>query len=702
MNQFFKIILPVAACLSLACGNLQGQSQKSWQWVSSQGGKFNDISGGITSDSKDNIYVAGSYTDTLIHGDRKYFSSGHQDIFVSRYSSKGKPEETLIVGGTGEDQATIIKTTINNNIIIGGRISKGAVFGQHELQNEIEQLFLSRMNDKGRFDWVVTLTPSSSASLFLAGTDHQGNVYAAGFFRGTLASEDEKIKSAGKKDIFLLKADPSGKIKNLVALGGEGHDMPSAFYVSNSGTIFLSGITSNGFQFKTSEIEASRQNPNTEVFSDAFLMALDAELNPLWSHGIKGSEYCEITSLADDSNGGFYAAGSFNQLIRAGDLELSSNGYSDGFIIRYGKDGKIAWLRSFGSSYYDYINGITADQMGGVILTGSLGDTMQIDNIAVYPISENNSALAIQFSSEGEAIWADCISGAGRNFSKAITLDHEGNLYLTGTFSETFSKVNIDMTSTGGQDVFVAKYYNCPRLENTILGNTTLCPGSKVQLSLKPGFSNAVWNSSITGSNYIDVDKPGMVRVQMMDKRGCLHCDSIEVIEAAPSTFWLGEDLLLSVDESWLIKAPPSFTGYQWHDGSTGDSFLAMSKDKLPGVGLYSLSAIDSLGCCVDDTLKIEFFKPGALENTTGLNLQLFPNPVEHELTWSIDRDNASGYVIEVSDGNGRMLHLEKVGDYRSGTLMTVNFTDIPSGAYYFRIKYPDGTLIKSRPVIRK
>ncbi len=87
------------------------------------------------------------------------------------------------------------------------------------------------------------------------------------------------------------------------------------------------------------------------------------------------------------------------------------------------------------------------------MITGSVGDTMLIDYLQVNPPSGNNSALAIQFSTDGHATWADCISGNGRNFSNGTVIDRKGNLYLAGSFQGTFEKVTDALTSLGDQDI---------------------------------------------------------------------------------------------------------------------------------------------------------------------------------------------------------------------------------------------------------
>jgi hypothetical protein len=180
---------------------------------------------------------------------------------------------------------------------------------------------------------------------------------------------------------------------------------------------------------------------------------------------LHGNDFFQIASLQHDFSGNIFAAGSFSSSIKISDSTLFSNGYTDAFILKYKPDGNLDWARGFGSWYYEYATSVNIDNHGGAIITGSIGDTLVVDSLVIEPVSKDNSAIVIQFTSNGKATWADNISGTGRNFSNASVLDRQGNLYFSGSFRNKFEKENITMTSYGDQDIFLAKYYN---LEKTV------------------------------------------------------------------------------------------------------------------------------------------------------------------------------------------------------------------------------------------
>jgi hypothetical protein len=698
MNKTCNLVV-LSILLSGICNDLRSQQQKTWQWVSQLGGKSWDITSGVTCDAKNNLYIAGSFFDTLYCLNEKVISAGNQDVFVARFDEKGNIKDLWSGGGKGDDQATCITHSLDNSIIIGGLISGSITFGNFSDVASGNRLFLANLSNNGKITWLTTLFPSGEASLFLIGTDDKGRIYASGIFSGSLTAGNTTVTSSGKKDIFVVRLNPGGTVEKIMSLGGEEDDLPTAFTVSDSGTVVIAGTI--GKAFAVDDLELSSATGKAK--SNAFIIEFNQELKAFWKTQITGDEYGQVASLRKDLRGNLYAAGSFNARLWPGDTVLTSLGYTDGFLLKYGSNGKLLWGRSYGTWYYDYGGHVIPDNLGGTVITGSIGDTLVIDSLTVNPKSSSNSALAIQFSPEGKATWADCISGSGRNFSDGAVLDHKGNLYLSGSFRDKFEKESDALLSHGDQDIFLAKYFNCPIQKAGIIGDKLLCPGSSsAELSVKPGYSHVVWNDTLANQNYMRVEKPGKYWVSLMDKRGCILTDTLDITLADPSLFSLGDDVSLPFESTLLIKAPGNFSDFQWQDHSQNPTFLARVVDGKPGTYTYWLSAIDSLGCPATDTLLVEFYNAPSWIDLKDIHLVTYPNPVDNWLTWSLDTEQPCRLYVELTDDNGKLITSQYVGEYLPGTEMKINFSDIPHGVYYFSVKDGSGQSSKSVSIVRQ
>jgi len=681
---------------------IQAQEKKTWQWVSQMGGRSWDKCGGVICNSKNDLYITGGFMDSLVCKGTKLPSIGNHDIFIARFDARGNLKDMWQCGGKDRDLATCITLSQNNSVIVGGLITGDINFDKLIYSGTGNRLFITSLTEKGRFSWISTLSGSGESSLFLLDADASGHIFTAGVFTGKLIGGEYTIESHGKKDIFLARLSSAGHIEKLVALGGEGDDFPTAMSVSDSGKIILAGSTEKSFKIGSLEISAIILNSNNNVNSNAFMVGLSDDFTPQWKTQLNSDEYCQVASIAQDDHGNIYSAGSFNSRIKLEDTLLISNGYSDGFIQKYNSDGKHIWSRNFGSWYYDYANQLVVDNFGGAFITGSIGDTLLVDSLTVNPLSSNNSALTIQFSPEGKATWADCISGSGRNFGNGVAIDREGNLYFSGTFSDAFMKGNIDMKSLGDQDVFLAKYYNCPTRKVEILGKTLLCPGSVTELYIKQGYNQVIWNDTIENANYIIASSPGINTVRALDKRGCVLSDTVEIFLAPSLGFSLGDDTSVPLGNIVLLSAPGNYTNYNWQDGSGEGTFPAEAEHEKPGTYTYSLSATDTLGCIVTDTIKIEFFHTQRWIDPEKAQLSIHPNPVDDLLYWSVNAEKPCQFIVEITDENGRIMYSNLMQNYQPNSQLSVDFSYMPPGLYYFRLKNDKGQAIKSVSLVRK
>ena len=124
----------------------------------------------------------------------------------------------------------------------------------------------------------------------------------------------------------------------------------------------------------------------------------------------------------------------------------------------------LEWGLNFGGPNIDHPNEITLDENGNIYVTGYFNGTVDFDpGIGVYPLqSAGRTDFFVQkLNSEGELLWA--ISGGGSEFDygQFISLDTDGNVYITGGFQRIAdfdpSSNTYNLTSKGNNDAFVLK-----------------------------------------------------------------------------------------------------------------------------------------------------------------------------------------------------------------------------------------------------
>jgi hypothetical protein len=695
--NFILISLLLFAPVFEFCTN--AQTQKPWQWIKQLGSDSWDISAGLACDSKNNLYVIGSFFDTLKCNTKEVISAGNQDIFAAVFNEDGDLKDILTAGGEGKDLATCLSVTPENNIAFGGVLSDTAIFGKINNPGTGQRLFVATMDIKGNFTWVSTITITGEASLYLISSDNQSRIYIGGVFSGTLEAGEQKVVSNGKKDIFLGRLSKSGTVEKLYSLGSTEDDSPSSMSLDAMGNVIIAGVFNKSFEAGGIKFIKGPDRNKT----NAFLARFDSDFKSRWAKVVTSDDFCQIASLKHDKSGNLYATGSFSSKLELADTVLISRGYTDAFLLKYTEEGSLGWSRSFGSWYYDYASHVNVDNLGGAVITGLLGANMTLDSLNMEPLSKENSALVIQFSPEGKAIWGDYISGSGRNFSKGSVLDKTGNLYFTGSFRDSFEKDGNSMTSFGDQDIFLAKFYNCLPGSDEIIGQAVFCPGTGTELSVRRGFTNVLWNDTISGKYSITADKPGSYWVSMLDKNGCLQTDTILVNQSILPVFSLGKDTTIAVYDSLLLKVPAKYTQFRWHDNSSDPVYVAKSSGRKPGTIPYWLEVTDSLSCSYSDTITITYINSYDRIGLANEQLVTYPNPAASMFSWYLKTDQTVNLVAELSDENGRIIFHKEIDRYIPWEVRQISLENIAAGPYIFTVFDPAaGKIFQTVHIIKK
>jgi len=125
------------------------------------------------------------------------------------------------------------------------------------------------------------------------------------------------------------------------------------------------------------------------------------------------------------------------------------------------------WAISMAGNSYDACKAITLDNAGNVYATGYFSTTVDFDaGPGVFNLSAVNAedAYMAKYDPAGKLIWAKTIGDFRYQAGNALTLDANGNIYVTGIF---FGTTDFDpgpgisnLISAGNEDIFVCKYDN--------------------------------------------------------------------------------------------------------------------------------------------------------------------------------------------------------------------------------------------------
>lgn len=135
-----------------------------------------------------------------------------------------------------------------------------------------------------------------------------------------------------------------------------------------------------------------------------------------------------------------------SKLVKTAFFLLLMSGGS--FQVALTEDLNVQWIKEFGSSGPDYLQGIACDPAGNICITGytetSLAGNRHIGGADIF---------VAKYDATGQELWTRQLGTAASDQGAAIACDAVGNIYVTGHTEGSFE----GKTNAGGADVVLLK-----------------------------------------------------------------------------------------------------------------------------------------------------------------------------------------------------------------------------------------------------
>jgi uncharacterized delta-60 repeat protein len=427
-------------------------------WVSryNGSGRGEDDARALVVDSQANVYVTGnSWGGTGTYDDYatvKYDPNGNE-VWVARYDASSFDHAKALavddwgnvyVTGlshsprTSEDYLTV-KYDANGNLLwvrrYDGPFSSSDVARALAVDGQGHVYVTGRSMDRltsfdyatvkydtnGNLLWAVRYDgPRSSWDEAIALTvDSQGRVYVTG----------RSVGSGTSDDYATVKYDANGNLLWAARYGGNGYDAPVGLALDSQGNVYVAG---------------SSYSPDT--YYDYATVKYDANGNQLWTahYDRPGLSYDAAVALALDRLGNLYVTG----------VSYGAGTGQDFVTIKYGANGSELWLRRYNrqTSSSDTAVAIATDSQGNVYVAGNSST-----------LETNLDYTIVKYDADGNLLWVNHYNGSGNGIDEvaALTVDSQGNVYVTGlswggsTNSHDYATVKYDRD---GNELWVARY----------------------------------------------------------------------------------------------------------------------------------------------------------------------------------------------------------------------------------------------------
>jgi Beta-propeller repeat len=409
---------------------------------------------GLAVDGAGSSVVVGYLQWRVDFGGGVLLSAGLGDIYLAKYAANGTHVWSKRFGGLEDDRPKGVAVDSAGNVYITGLFRGSVDFGGGLLTAPpfTANAFLAKYNSNGDHLWSLRFGNGPCEGTAVA-VDGVGNVILAGNFYTTADFGGGAMTTAGGADIVLAKYNSSGAHLWSRQIGGTSDD--SALRVAadtTTGEIFATGFFGGSVNFGGGALTSAGM-------TDIFLAKYSSSNGHAWSRRWGGAQDDKAYGLALDQLGSVVVTGVFTGNVDFGGGTLINSGGGDILLVKYSVDGAHTWSRGYGttSSVTDTGYGVDFDSAGRVLLTGSVGATIDFGGGALTGDGWTNPILA-KFGSDGSHIWSKRYSGGGAHANaRAVAAAVGDNVVAAGDFSASINFGGATLTSPGGTDTYLVK-----------------------------------------------------------------------------------------------------------------------------------------------------------------------------------------------------------------------------------------------------
>jgi hypothetical protein len=414
----------------------------------------------MVTDKNGNVYITGFTTDTLYNC----------NVVTLKYDAWGQFQWIQYY----DSIRYYTKITVDDigNAYVSGHSNNGLITLKYSSQGVLQ--WVKSYLSISSYAWAWEIIADDLGSIYLIGNSN-GNRFTTlkyntlGVLQWAVLDSvanglsNSYITLDKNKNVYIaVRGDTVGyaSASKIIKYNSAGIHQWSRIYKSN----FNPGLSSprdlkydpNGFVYL---LAGSTNNNNGD--GDYVVVKYDTLGNHLWTLPYSFTNYYDFpNSMVVDTTGNVYVTGNI----------WPTGGTLDSIVtIKISKHGVLKWKRfySLGYNNRDEASGIAIDSTGYIYVVGKSSDSISRENF-----------ITLKYDSLGNEIWVGRYKNTlyGSDMANSISLDHAGNIYISGT--------TYDMNSSG---ILTIKYSNAVGIEE-------LASHSDATLNIYPNPTTSILN----------------------------------------------------------------------------------------------------------------------------------------------------------------------------------------------------------------
>lgn len=301
--------------------------------------------------------------------------------------------------------------------------------------------------------WARRMSGNNSFDNALANSiavDSQGNVVVAGSFERSVDFGGGSLTSAGGDDVFVAKFSSSGTHIWSRRYGGSSDDFCESVTVDGAGDIVLAGYFSGSADFGSGLLTSAGG-------TDVFLAKYSSGGSPVWSQRFGSTSTDRGLAVDADNSNNYIVVGYMVGTVDFGGGPLTSVGLADAFVAKFSSAGTHIWSKRFGGTSSDIAQAVAVDSGGNVAVTGYFQGTANFGGQNLNSAGAND-VFAARYDVNGGHVWSVAWGSSSEDRGSGVATDSQGNVVVTGTFTNSVNFGGGAIANSGGADIFLVKY----------------------------------------------------------------------------------------------------------------------------------------------------------------------------------------------------------------------------------------------------
>ncbi len=285
---------------------------------------------GLATDAAGNVYVVGSFSETLDCGGGPLTSAGVGDIFVAKLDLDGDHVFSKRFGNAQGQAATSVAIDAAGNIVVVGSFYGAVDFGGGPIANAGGMdAFLVKLDADGNHILSKSFGNASDQTGTDVSADPAGNVLITGSFGGSIDFGGGALVTAGGFDVYVAKLDADANHLFSQGFGDANEQYARHVLTDASGNVLLAGVFMGTMDFGGGPIASAGS-------FEGYVAKLDPAGNHVASRRYGGIGEVYSQGLAVDPPGNVLLGGYYELVVDFGGGPHTTEGDNDVFVAKLG------------------------------------------------------------------------------------------------------------------------------------------------------------------------------------------------------------------------------------------------------------------------------------------------------------------------------------------------------------------------------